>query len=238
MAAEVKPVYLIAGGRSSITRRGPDPLIQEALQVTAAVKPSIAYVGTASGDNAMFRAMITRVLRKAGAGEVRLAPLCGRHADRQKAMRVIEDCHIVFISGGDVEAGVRVLAEKGMMDFLRDQYREGKPFFGVSAGSIMLAKEWVRWSGSQADSSAELFPCLGIAQVYCDTHDEGNDWEELRVLARLVSAGSVSYGITSGAALAAYPDGSVQAFGGEVHCFRRIGGIVKQIENLKPLSQK
>jgi peptidase E len=149
-------------------------------------------------------------------------------------MRVIEDCQIVFISGGDVEAGMKVLVEKGMMDFLRNQYREGKPFFGLSAGSIMLAKNWVRWSDSQADSSAELFPCLGLAQVHCDTHDEGNDWEELRVLARLVPAGSVSYGITSGAALAAYPDGSVQAFGGEIHCFKQTGKIVAQIENLKP----
>lgn len=234
MAAKSKPVYLLAGGRSSIARRGPDPLIQEALRVAAAVKPSIAYVGAASGDNAMFRAMITRVLRKAGAGEVRLVPLCGRRADLPKAMRVIEDCHIVFISGGDVEAGMKVLVEKGMMDFLRDQSWEGKPFFGVSAGSIMLAKNWVRWSDSQADSSAELFPCLGLAQVHCDTHDEGNDWEELRVLARLVPAGSVCYGITSGAALAAYPDGSVQAFGGEIHCFKQTGKVVTQIENLKP----
>jgi peptidase E len=232
MAVEGKPVYLIAGGRSSMARRQTDPLIQAALQLAAKARPSIAYVGAASGDNAMFRTMIIGRLRKAGAGDVRLAPLCGSRADPQKAIRIIESCDIVFLSGGDVEAGMRVLEEKGMIDFLRDQYGNGKPFFGLSAGSIMLAKEWVRWRDPAVDSSAELFPCLGIAQVYCDTHDEENGWEELKVLARLIPQGSVGYGITSGTALTAYPDGSVRALGGEVHCFTRKGPTIAQIQTL------
>jgi cyanophycinase-like exopeptidase len=232
MADKCKPIYLLAGGRPARTRRGPDPLIQEALRTAAVIKPSVAYIGAASGDNTVFRAMITRLLQVAGAGAVKLAPLCGRRADAQKAMRVIEDCNIVFISGGDVEAGMQALAEKGMTDFLRDQYQNGKPFFGASAGSIMLAKNWVRWKDGQSDSSAELFPCLGFAQVYCDTHDEENDWNELRVLAQLIPDGSASYGIASGTALIAFPGGSVQAAGGAIHCFKRAGGVVKRIESL------
>ena len=234
MAADCRAVYLIAGGRSSIVRRGPDPLLREALQLASIARPMVAYIGAASGDNALFRSMITRQLRRAGAGEVKLAPLCGPRGDPQKAMRIIEECHVVFMSGGDVEAGMKVLEKKGMTDFLRAQYREGKPFFGVSAGSIMLAKDWVRWRDPDVDSSAELFPCLGIAQVHCDTHDEENGWEELSVLARLVPAGSVSYGIPSGTALAAFPDGPVRALGGEVHCFTRKDDTVKRIKNLAP----
>jgi peptidase E len=237
MADNGSPVYLIAGGRSAVARHGPDPMIQEALALAAIGRPSVAYVGAASGDNAAFRAMIARLLRKAGAGDVRLAALCSSRADPQKAMRVIESCHIVFFSGGDVEAGMRILEEKGMSGFLRDQYRKGKPFFGVSAGSIMLAKQWVRWRDPRVDSSAELFPCLGIAPVYCDTHDEGNGWEELQVLARLIPAGSVGYGIASGTALVAYPDGSVRVRGGAVHCFARRGEIVTQVQSLLPLPQ-
>jgi peptidase E len=219
MAAERKPVYLIAGGRSSMARRGPDPLMKEALRLAAVARPSVAYVGAASGDNAAFRTMISGLLRKAGAGDVKLAPLCGLRADPERAMRIIEGCSIAFLSGGDVEAGMNVLRETGMIDFLRDQHRMGKPFFGMSAGSIMLAKQWVRWSDPMLESSAELFPCLGIAPVYCDTHDERSGWEELQVLARLIPAGSVCYGITSGAALAVYPDGLVRALGGKVHRF-------------------
>lgn len=234
MADKRKPVYLIAGRGPSAARRGPDPLFHEALRLAGIPRPTVAYVGAASGDNALFRAMISRMLRGSGAEEVRPAPLCGSRADPAKAMRVIEDSRIVFISGGDVEEGMRVLAESGMTGFLLDQYREGKPFFGVSAGSIMLAKEWVRWRDPEGDSVAELFPCLGIAQVYCDTHDEESDWEELRVLAQLVPAGSALYGIPSGTALAAHPRGTNRALGGEVHRLKRKGRVVARIESLQP----
>jgi peptidase E len=232
MPAECKPVILIAGGRRSVARRGPDPLIQEALQFSAIAKPSIAYVGAASGDSPIFRAMIGKMLRKAGAGEIRPAPLCSSRSDPQKAMRVIEDCPVVFVSGGDVEEGMRVLEEKEMIEFLRDQYQKGKLFIGASAGSIMLAKNWVRWMDSEVESSAELFPCLGIARIHCDTHDE-DDWEELQALARLVPDGSICYGIPAGAALATYLDGSIRALGEEVHRFMRKNGKVVRIENLK-----
>jgi peptidase E len=208
--------------------------MQEALRMSMVARPSVAYVGAASGDDAAFRTMIAYRLTQAGAGNVSLAPLCGLRADPQKAMRIIEGCHIVFLSGGDVEAGMEILQEKGMVDFLRDQHRKGKPFFGLSAGSIMLAKNWVRWKDPRLDSSAELFPCLGIAPVYCDTHDESNGWEELQVLARLIPSETASYGIRSGTALAAYPDGRVRALGGKIDCFTRKGKGVVQIESLLP----
>jgi peptidase E len=223
MAVERKPVYLIAGGPSTRARRGPDPLIQEALRLEGIRRPSVAYIGAASGDKAVFRAMISRLLREAGAGDVRLAPLCGARANPRKARRVIEDCDVVFLSGGDVEAGMKVLEKNEMIDFLRDLHCNGKPFFGISAGSIMLANKWVRWADPRLDSSAELFSCLGIADVYCDTHDEKNGWEELRALSKLLPAGSVCYGIPSGAALAVTMDGLVCTLGGEVHRFYSSG---------------
>lgn len=234
MVDKRRPVYLIAGGRGSAARRGPDPLFAEALALAGTPRPSVAYIGAASKDNAMFRAMISRVLRGAGAGRIRPAPLCGARSDPRKAMRVIEESRVVFFSGGDVEEGMRVLAGRGMIDFLLDQYMQGKIFFGVSAGSIMLAKEWVRWIGPEGDEAPELFPCLGVARIYCDTHDEEDGWEELRSLARLVKERAVFYGIPSGAALVAYPDGKCRAVGGPVHRFRRMGRRVTQAGFLKP----
>jgi cyanophycinase-like exopeptidase len=196
--------------------------------------PSVAYIGAASGDSAPFRLMIERLLRGAGAGKIALAPLCGARANAQKARRIIENCHVVFLSGGDVEAGMKILEKHAMTDFLRDQYEMGKPFIGVSAGSIMLAKNWVRWRNSEVDSSAELFPCLGIAGVYCDTHGEVDEWAELVTLSRLIPDGSVSYGITSGAALIVHTDGSVRACAGEVHRYALDCGVVKQLPSLFP----
>jgi peptidase E len=232
MGDKQKPVYLIAGGRGSAVRRGPDPLIHEALKLAGVERPAIAYVGAASGDNAGFRAMISRMLREAGAGGIRLAPMCGSRGSPAKAKRVLEESDIVFMSGGDVEAGMNVLKKNGMAVFLLDLYRKGKPFFGVSAGSIMLAEKWVRWDDSEAGSDPELFSCLALARICCDTHDEENDWDELRALARLTPAGRAVYGIPSGTALVAHADGTLRAIGGAVHRFRREGSIVRQVENL------
>jgi cyanophycinase-like exopeptidase len=234
MAARRKPVYLIAGGRGAMTRRGPDPMIQAALREAGVERPLVAYVGAASGDNAAFRAIIGRLLVKAGAGGMKLAPLCGKRADAKRAKAVLESSHIVFISGGDVDEGMRVLERTAMIDFLKDLYNQGKPFLGVSAGSIMLARSWIRWRDPADDASAEIFPCLGIALVNCDTHGEADGWEELRALQALVRPGTVSYGIVSGSALVVRPDRTVAALGGEVHRFARKGRQVVQIDSLLP----
>ena len=232
MATDARPIYLIAGGPASRIGRGPDPLLQEALRLAAKDLPSVAYVGAASGDNALFRRMIERLLRGAGAGDVKSVRLCDSCADPQKARRIIEKCDIVFLSGGDVEAGMKVLLENELIDFLRDQYANGKLFFGISAGSIMLAKSWVRWRDHDSESRAELFPCLGFAPIYCDTHGEGDEWDELKALSHLIPDKSMSYGIVSGAALIAQPDGAVRAIGREVHRFRRKGKVVEQLSSL------
>jgi cyanophycinase-like exopeptidase len=235
MANDPKPVYLIAGGPSSKRGHGPDPLLQEALQLAAVKSPTLAYIGAASGDNVLFRRMMARLLCEAGAGDVKLVPLCGSRSDAQKARSIIESCHIVFLSGGDVEAGMRVLEKHGLKDFLRSQYRKGKPFFGISAGSIMLAKSWVRWKDPDIESSAEVYPCLNMANIYCDTHGEDNGWDELLTLTCLIPDGSMGYGIPLGAALIAYPDASIRALGGEVHRFIRKDGIAQQIQSLFPI---
>jgi len=226
------PLFLIAGGRDSLRKRGPDPLISGALALAGVPRPQVAYLGVASGDNAAFRVLIGAMLKKAGAGKVTAAPLCGKRADPEEARKVLSESHLVFVSGGDVEEGMRVLKETRMVRFLRSLHASGKPFLGVSAGSIMLARTWVRWPDPDNEQSAELFPCLGFAPVLCDTHGEADGWEELKALLALSPVGTVGYGIVSGSALVAGPGGKVKAMGGDVHRFRRKATGVMQIESL------
>jgi len=228
------PIFLLAGGRGMKMRKGPDPLLQAVFRQTGDRRPAVAYVGAASGDNAEFRLWVSRLLQKAGAGEVTLAPLCGRCGDAEKAKAVLDTSDLVFLSGGDVEEGMRALQEKGMTDFLRRLHRAGKPFFAMSAGSIMLARRWIRWKDPADDASSELFPCLGFASVLCDTHGEDDGWEELRALLALSPAGEIGYGIVSGAAIVIEPDGTVSALGGEVHRFQNRAGAVVRVESLVP----
>jgi cyanophycinase len=237
MSDSPKPVYLLAGGREGArAQKGPDPLLREALSQAGVANPSVAYVGVASGDNVLFRVWISRLLKKAGAAEVRLAPMCGKRADLAKAERVLRAAEVVFVSGGDVDEGMKVLEEKQLGGLLRELHGAGKLFLGVSAGSILLGRSWVRWRDPKDDGSKELFPCLGLAPVLCDTHGERDGWEELKALASLAPAESVSYGITTRSALVVEPGGAVYALGKEVDRFTRKGRAVTQLESLRARS--
>jgi len=226
--------FLLAGSPGAPRARGPDPLIQAAIGHAGVPRPRIAYVGAASGDNRVFLRFIGALLKRAGAGEVDLAPLCGKRGSLERARPVLENADLVFVSGGDVEAGMKVLEQTGAASFLRRLHRAGRPFFGISAGSIMLARKWVRWPDPQDDATAQLFPCLGFAPVLCDTHGEGDDWTELRALLSLCPAGTTGYGIVSGSALVVRGRAGVTAMGGEVHVFRRRRDEVARLKSLLP----
>ena len=232
MMNKPKPVYLLAGRGS---RRAPDPLIQAVFKESRIDAPRIAYVGTANGDNEDFFQRIVGLFREAGAGSVVHVLISPEGADLKRAKEILSLADIVFVSGGDVERGMQILEEKNMVGFLRGLYENGKPFFGLSAGSIMLARKWVRWRDPEDDSTAELFPCLGFAPMICDTHDEVDGWRELQVALRLGEAEERGYGIVSGTAIKVYPGGEVEAVGGAVHQFMRRGNRVVRVSDILPL---
>jgi peptidase E len=232
MTNSMKPIYLLAGGRPG-RRRTPD-LIQAFFGESGIVAPKVAYVGTASDDDRWFFNFISKELMRAGAGRINHALIAPTNADLKKARNIITSADIVFFSGGDVERGMEVLQEKGMVDFLLQLYQGGKPFFGASAGSIMLAKEWIRWRDPDDDATAEVFPCLGLAPVICDTHAEEDDWQELKALLALKPENVRGYGIPSGLAIKVFPDGKVEAFGGVVSQYIRRGGRVERLPDILP----
>jgi peptidase E len=204
-------IILIAGDPGH-RGRGKDPLLAAILQRLGLPRPGVAYVGAASNDSRVFFLWIAALLKRAGAGPVRLAPLAKGHVDLAKVRPLLEQADLIFVSGGDVELGMDVLERTGAMGLLRELHRAGKPFIGISAGSIMLAGRWVRWADADDDSTAASFPCLGLAPLLCDTHAEGDDWEELKMLLQLTGA-PIGYGIPSGAALHVAPGGSITALG-------------------------
>ncbi len=230
-----KPVYLLAGGRSR-SRKSPDPLIQAVLKESGMALPTVAYVGTANDDNEDFYTRIADVFRETGAYKVNHVLISPENADLKKAQDILKSADIVFISGGDVDRGMRVLEQKNMIDSLFTLYEQGKLFFGLSAGSIMLAKEWVRWRDPDDDSAAELFPCLGFAPIICDTHDEQEGWQELQTMLRLEQDNVAGYGIVTGTALKVFPDGRIEALGGAVHQYVRHGLKVERGSDILPIS--
>jgi len=226
-------LYLLAGGSGSL-RNGRDPLLTRVLASCDVPQPSIAYVGAASGDSQPFFSMISGHLRRCGAGRVTLASLVRGRGKLEKARAILESADMVFISGGDVEAGMEVLEKRQILPFLRELFERGKPFFGSSAGSIMLGRQWVRWEDPDDDATASLFPCMGFAPIVCDTHGEAEEWEELRSLLRLTPEGTLGYGIPAGAGLCVSPGGALEILGAPVHCYARRGGAIVRTDNLPP----
>jgi hypothetical protein len=106
-----------------------------------------------------------------------------------------------------------------------------KPFVGVSAGAIMLARHWVRFVDDD-DTKAEPFACLGIAPVHVDCHSEDDGWSELRVLVRLLNV--EAYGLPSKGCLRIDNDGKWTAMGATLPRFRVRDGKVVEDGGLQP----
>lgn len=161
-------------------------------------RPLVAYVGVATSDNRGFYSMIRGAMGLVGA-RMKLARIASPRAPLSEARALLEDCDLVFMSGGDVDHGMKVLHERDMAKPLVALARAGKPMLGISAGSLMMGRDWVRFPDDD-EARAELFPCLGLAPVHVDAHSEDDGWSELRTLVRLLhargDASPVGHGLT------------------------------------------
>jgi peptidase E len=212
----------------------------------AAKKPSVAYVGAASGDDAGFRDMIGAEISRAGARIVAVK-LASRRAKLSTAEAVLGSSDVIFVSGGDVDLGMKVLQDRGAVSIFEKLAREGRPFVGISAGSIMLGRAWVRFP--EQDESPKhkrtpkalptIFPCLGLAPVYVDAHAEEDRWAELRALLGLLAArgeGAVGYGLTRKGGISLEPTGRgvrVVPFGTSTPKLAAFGGKVVKAASLR-----
>jgi cyanophycinase len=228
-------IHLMAGGRGQSRAKG-DPLLSRIMASAPVAHPAVAYIGAASNDDRSFFSMIEYSMLACGAGRVTLASLVSPHIKVERARETLKSADMVFVSGGDVEGGMEVLEDREVLPLLRELHQAGKPFFGISAGSIMLGRQWVRWEDPDDDSTASLFPCMGLAPLVCDTHSEGEGWGELATLLRLSPEGTVGYGLPSGSGLCVHPDGRVEAMEGPVHSFARKGAKVARLPDLTPPS--
>lgn len=186
----------------------------------------MAYLGAASDDDPRFCGWMQELVTSAGACTFRLAPVVGRKAIGGAARVIIEAADLVFVGGGDVELGMHRLLERDLQGSLKKKHGSGTPFFGISAGAILLGRQWIRWRDPKDDASAELFECLGFAPILCDCHGEKDGWGELQALLRLAGDRPVGYGLRAGAAIRVAANGSVKTVCGEVDRFRERGGKV------------
>ena len=203
---------------------GTKPFLADALEQTGKTKPLALYVGAASGDDREFGTAVAALLEAAGARKVLWPKLAGRRKQNGQARNALEEADLVFVGGGDVEAGMQVLGDADLVDAFRAAANRGAVFAGMSAGTIMLGERWIRWPHEGAgDDDAETYECLGVAPCSLDTHGEGDNWRETRsfaaVRARELGKKARAYAVPSGGALVIGRDGTIQARGEPVLVF-------------------
>jgi peptidase E len=211
-------------------RRGADDAANKGRRIDAnwykKKAPNVAYIGAASDDNKEFFLMLKPIIIAAGFGKVTLVPLV-RRFDPDKARNILLTSDVIFISGGDVDMGMKYLLKRNLVSFLRELYDGGKLFCGVSAGAIMLCRNWMRWHDPDDDNTAELLDCLGFAPLLCDVHAEEDNWVEMKRLLGFFPQGEVGYGIPAGGALRVAPDGKIIPLGSAaVRFIKKSEGII------------
>jgi peptidase E len=224
------PVYLIAGAGPGTGPRS-FRFHDDVIAAVGRPKPSYAYVGAASGDARWFERIIKTMVfgPRAHCAFVRLTD---RSLRTSEAKSKLADADVVFVSGGDVEAGMKAIEERGLTSFFRELHLGGKIFEGVSAGSIMLGEHWVRFDGDD-DEKGTRFDCLGIVPLSFDAHDEKEGWTELQSLARLLppEPGKWVCGLTSKCA-ASWDGTKLRAHGGALA--RIAWGSGRKLSDLVP----
>jgi cyanophycinase-like exopeptidase len=217
-------VYLVASGQDGllprIARRAYDALGKKKARVAVTYSP---VAGDAGGLKFMSGRMAwlfpgATIERFAVAGEdAAMSPAAAR--------AVIDRADLVFVSGGDPSLGAKVLESAGASEWLREANSRGVPFMGVSAGAIALGAFWADWPAEDASPSdpeaefarTQLLGCVGAVPGHVfDTHNEEDDWDELRLVARLCSRQNEKarfVGIPTGGALIFHGDGMMESVG-------------------------
>ena len=218
------PAVLVAGGRPF----NPPAITRMVSRGFAGIqKPHVAYIGTASGDNPVFFHMLKALLKKAGAGKVSFVHLAKKNPDLDAARNTLAGADVIFLSGGEVEDGMKWLKEHSLTGFLKELYNEGKRFIGVSAGVIMMGTHWVRWGTPGDDSTSELFDCLAFTPALFDVHGEDEDWVELKAALKLLGPGARAYGLPGGCMINADSRGNLVNLEKEYLIFVNEGGGIR-----------
>jgi len=219
-------IFLIPGGHPPDMKR----MIQDfrtTLEFCGKPNPKVAYIGTANKDNKIFFQLMKRLIVKAGAEKVTLVSIAGKRSDIGAAKQILSEADCIFLSGGEVEDGIVLLKKAGLDVFLTELYNSGKLFFGVSAGCIMMGRNWVHWEVENDDSTANLFDCLNFVPMTFDTHCENEDWKELKCALRLMGTNAQGYGLSTGGFYSADRDGYLVSFRNAPAVFRNQNGNIK-----------
>src|ERR1700678_533570 len=101
----LKPIYLFADSRLLFQRRADASLfLDDVVENTGVIHPSVGYVGASNGDNPMFyHDLFLPAFEATQAGERKMVP--SRPTAEERLF--LERAEIILLAGGSVEVGWR-----------------------------------------------------------------------------------------------------------------------------------
>jgi cyanophycinase-like exopeptidase len=217
-------------GPSYLVGSGEDELLLEVARRAqrasgkARVKVAVSYAPVA-GSARGLKFMSGRMPQLFPGASVERFAVAGEKGEMrpEEARAVVEGADLVFVSGGDPSLGARLLDASGASAWIREARARGAVTMGVSAGSIALGAWWADWPDDESgDESAQLERTglvAGIGAVaghVFDAHNEEDDWDELRFVAKLCALRGKAarfLGIPTGGAIVFHGDGSMEPVG-------------------------
>jgi cyanophycinase-like exopeptidase len=189
------PVYLVASGQNGllpqVARRAYEALGKKGARVAVSYAP-------VAGDARGLKFMSARTADLFPDATIERFAVDGEQGGaNDRARAIVERADLVFVSGGDPTLGAKVLDKSGASGWMREAQARGVPHLGVSAGAILLGSWWADWpeeddaepmSVTTQVEHTDLVPCVGVVPRHVfDTHNERDDWDELRIVAKLCS---------------------------------------------------
>eukprot|EP00003_Mantamonas_plastica_P022105 TRINITY_DN3704_c0_g1_i9.p1 TRINITY_DN3704_c0_g1~~TRINITY_DN3704_c0_g1_i9.p1 ORF type:complete len:369 (+),score=110.29 TRINITY_DN3704_c0_g1_i9:1993-3099(+) len=170
----------------------------------------VAYVGHADNDDEDVYEYFLDVCSEIGMSHCRMIPTECTEEDTE----FVKTAHIIVLSHGLPELGLRSWKSNGLHTIFRERYRDGCVFVGVSAGAVSMG---IKCWGAAEEST--IFECLGLFPYYIDADQESDQYAYLQRLLQHQKAGEKvcpGYGIPRGIGMISFPKGKIMAVRGKV----------------------
>lgn len=191
-----RQIVAMGGGGFSME---PDNLALDryVLQVADRPRPRICFLGTASGDSAVYAERFYAAFRTLPCEPADLSLFEPATGDFRSFLLARD---VIYVGGGNTRNLLLLWREWGIDEILREAWQRGIVLAGISAGAIC----WFEQGVSDAVIPGRLAPlaCLGFLPGSCCPHYDG-EVERRPTYRRLVETGAISGGLAAddGAAL-------------------------------------
>jgi cyanophycinase len=199
----IKPLYLLADSQLLFSP-GENSLPGRIRAELGPGDAKAAYIGASNEDRPEFYELFVGAMAGIGVVDCRMAPT--QLSDEDRAF--IAEAGLILLAGGDVERGWRAFEQNGLKELMARKRYDGCLLIGVSAGAVQL--------GLGALTSAaqpKKLDTFGFAPFYVGTHEEKDEWWNLRALVNLSRSEVRGIGIPAGGAAIYSPDGSLEPVG-------------------------